>query len=645
MINFKIWFLNEVAQDLVDKVLKDVKEKDKPFPDIFKDKDRIVIPYSSNETIKVILSKLRAAGTINLDNGTIKFGNRDFRIGKFILQSQKEKSTGKVILKKPSEETEPYFSNDEVDWWNKAGEPLKKLKQTDQSDDDYVVVVSRNPIDILRMSDHDKWSSCHSPSGMYFHCAVSESKNAGGLAYVVKKDDLKKIDLNNIEIFKDKDRKIDGIEPIARLRLRLFKNKEDDHHIAIPEDRVYGLQLDGLQDTIRKWAYDQQKEKLAHRPKLKEYELMGGTYQDTNAAELFNKFFGDDVDKGGADYGGDEAESLEELYTREVEQIKQDYSDSTLFKFDASVENYDNEVYVNYRAYFSMIYPNAELYNNFSYKDRDEIERWGDHHELYGIRDVDMFDSEKGLVVKFELVDTGGRSDPDAFRDFCESLTQTEKNKEEIRNSLYHLLMKLGYVNKSLAYKTIQQEKHEVLNRFKNFELFSDFNKRGHLIEYSLKTKTPIQIYNINTAEDNRNYKVYELLNSNEMAQHKYNLMQAILHGKDSQKAFSPSLEHRLLDVIRSAIFNLNVFPKMDLQKLVYDTIQLTLPLSKNGNFEGINLDIYLNIKSYENDEHINQIIEFLKALDKNYDQLIFSVKKQAHTLLDPYLKTFFKIL
>ena len=83
----------------------------------------------------------------------------------------------------------------------------------------------------------------------------------------------------------------------------------------------------------------------------------------------------------------------------------------------------------------------------------------------------------------------------------------------------------------------------------------------------------------------------------------------------------------------------------MDLQKLVHDTIQLTLPLSKKGNFEGINLDIYLNIKSYENDEHINQIIEFLKALDKNYDQLILSVKKQAHTLLDSYLKTFFKIL
>ena len=40
----KIWFLNKVTQYLVNKVLQDTKRKDKTFPDIFGNKDRIVIP-------------------------------------------------------------------------------------------------------------------------------------------------------------------------------------------------------------------------------------------------------------------------------------------------------------------------------------------------------------------------------------------------------------------------------------------------------------------------------------------------------------------------------------------------------------------------------------------------------------------------
>ena len=115
-MNFKSWLITEVKKDIIDKALKDVENKEKPFQDIFGEKERIIIPYSPDQSIEQIvsiISKLRAVGELNLDTGLLKINNRDYRIGRFILQSQKDK-TGNIILRKPSEETKPYFTNEEM---------------------------------------------------------------------------------------------------------------------------------------------------------------------------------------------------------------------------------------------------------------------------------------------------------------------------------------------------------------------------------------------------------------------------------------------------------------------------------------------------------------------------------------------------
>lgn len=662
-MNFKQWFLNEVTQDLIDKVLKDVKNKDKPFADIFGEKDRIVIPYTPDESTSLenkILAKLRNVGEIDLDKGIIKIDKRDYKLGRFILQSQQDNKTKKVVLQKPSENTKPYFADEEIKWWNTYGDPIKVLKVYDEKEK-YAVIVSRNVVDVLRMSDHDNWTSCHAPTGNFFHCAIAEAKNAGGLAYVVKKEDLKNVDLNKHEIFKDKDRKIEGATPIARLRIRLFKNKEDGHDLAIPEDRVYGLKLDGLQDTIRKWAYESQEDKLSHRPRLKEYELMGGSYQDTKASELFNIFFDDDLDKGGADYGGEEQEDVADLYDREVSQILEEYNNNfKMFSVYASVEDGDGHPYVSYGGSLGITFPNVKLLKDFDgdyrNKHRDDIKDWAYHHDIYGINtyEIQLKQVENDVFFGVYIEDEDSRLDPDSFRDFCRHLSYIEtRHTKEIKNSLFFLLMKLGYIAENIAFSTIQDKDHKILNNLKNFKAEKFFSRDDKFFEeFSVTTKEPISLYNI----------YYNAMNKTNLTDlglqmSGYNFIHNIMDGKEAQKIFHPSLQHKLEDVIKAGMFNfidkiissqMLLFPpenKMDLEKLIYRFAEISFIPPQRDEYFNLGVKITFNIESHENDENTKQIIDFLATLDDNFNGLSIVIKREAHKLLDPYLKTIFKTL
>ena len=654
-MNFKIWFLNEVTQDLVNKVLQDTKEKDKPFPDIFGEKDRIVIPYTPDESTSLenkILAKLRNIGEIDLDKGIIKIDKRDYKLGRFILQSQQDNKTKKVVLQKPSENTKPYFADEEIKWWNTYGDPIKVLKVYDEKEK-YAVIVSRNVVDVLRMSDHDNWTSCHAPTGNFFHCAIAEAKNAGGLAYVVKKEDLKNVDLNKHEIFKDKDRKIEGATPIARLRLRLFKNKDDGHHLAMPEDRVYGLKLDGLQDTIRKWAYESQEDKLSHRPRLKEYELMGGSYQDTGASYLFNKFFGDDLDKGAAEYGGEEEDDLHELYEREVEEILDEFKDLNLFSFNASVEDSDGHPYVHYSAYFGITFPNVKLKKEFSNSDREKIKNWGYEYDIFVINEITLQQHQDGLFFGLDLYDEEGQANPDSFREFCTQLSNAEKDAEYIKNSLFHLLMQLGYAEENKAFQTlsqIQQEDQHILNNLSNFEIYKDITSKGSLKTFSVDTKKPINLYNINIEKNNLTEKGLEIFEKSLG----YSFISKFLNSEEVKKAFSPSFEHIVNDYTKNSLFNflLQIFKsqpiekqvsEQELQNIIYNFFEFNLVKNQLTKDIQIGVNIVVEIKSHLPDINVEHIIETLILMDRHYNEVTTAIQNQIHKIADTFFKTIFK--
>ncbi len=160
----------------------------------------------------------------------------------------------------------------------------------------YSIILSRAPVDVLRMSDHQGIDSCHSQpdhygTGGYFYCAIAEAQNEGGIAYVVNTEDLEGLDLNNPEIFEDDEREISGIEPISRVRIRSVKNKKENSIYAVPETRVYGEYLPDLPEVVRDFVIDKQEslyietdgegnKQFKFADSVNDLETLGGSYQD-----------------------------------------------------------------------------------------------------------------------------------------------------------------------------------------------------------------------------------------------------------------------------------------------------------------------------------------------------------------------------
>ena len=99
--------------------------------------------------------------------------------------------------------------------------------------DTYSIIITRDPIDVLRMADFKNIQSCHTPPSLggaseYYKCAVAEAHGHGAVAYVVDTEDLLlKTDTDNIEeaqnIIQDGEIFDDDMRPEVRvLVLRLF---------------------------------------------------------------------------------------------------------------------------------------------------------------------------------------------------------------------------------------------------------------------------------------------------------------------------------------------------------------------------------------------------------------------------------------
>jgi hypothetical protein len=193
----------------------------------------------------------------------------------------------------------------------------------------YSIIVTRNPIDILRMSDFEDITSCHSPpsrggAGEYYKCAVAEAHGHGAIAYVVETEDLllatntgniesAEQEIQDGEIFGDTTRMGGAgfdIEPVSRLRLRQVRyyrhqeqsalmkkygtigdlmdldiseeekdaliarirasgefNPYEGIELAVPESRVYGSLIPGFHKRVLQWAQENQSEQLKDAPR------------------------------------------------------------------------------------------------------------------------------------------------------------------------------------------------------------------------------------------------------------------------------------------------------------------------------------------------------------------------------------------
>jgi len=155
-------------------------------------------------------------------------------------------------------------------YWQENADYIKKNLDK-ASGNQYSIIITRNPIDILRMSDFEDITSCHSPPSRgggdsYYKCAVAEAHGHGAVAYVAKTENIlenygKDVTLDQIvdsrefqedEVFFDDTRShYDNgwINPVSRLRIRqvrYYSAEEQESLLA-----KYG-KLDDLPDHLSK---------------------------------------------------------------------------------------------------------------------------------------------------------------------------------------------------------------------------------------------------------------------------------------------------------------------------------------------------------------------------------------------------------
>lgn len=278
-------FLLEMRQDYVNAIgdfIENVEER--PFPDLFGDKDRFIVKTKLAEACEDL--GLNPAG-FDIENGF------------YVDENGKKNRYGAVFKQKLAEYTAEHGEENVREVVDKISTINKAL--TEKQFNPYLVY-SRHPLDVLRMSDINNISSCHSQGGGWFHCAQQEAQNLGGIVYLINPKDYEEVKdkLDEPEIFEDPERGIPGIKAQARVRLRKFVDSETGEDFAVPEKRYYTPEgkMEGYSGGISNDIVDYTKKhqsifqkQLSPEYIEKNISHVGGQYTDTDYDELLTNFF------------------------------------------------------------------------------------------------------------------------------------------------------------------------------------------------------------------------------------------------------------------------------------------------------------------------------------------------------------------
>jgi len=293
--------VNEVSQKFVDEVKDAVADRELPFQDIFGDAVRIVIPFDTVNSDTVIsdilseISKIKDYAGVDMKKGEV---TRKIKLDPKYGGGEKEQkiAIGRAVANlKIDEDKKKKF----LDFLATYRENLAEPKE-------YSIVISRNPIDVLRMGElgvRDNLESCHAQGGSYFKCAIQEAKSGGGIAYVVRTEDIEALseeELQYDEIFEDKKREVNGVHAISRLRIRRYDthNDEDDIEasLAVPTHRIYGKNIPGFFQAVANFLKMNSRilnntDYIVNKYKEGKIVRYGGTYTDVNNDTVFNDMF------------------------------------------------------------------------------------------------------------------------------------------------------------------------------------------------------------------------------------------------------------------------------------------------------------------------------------------------------------------
>jgi hypothetical protein len=284
----------------------------------------------------------------------------------------------------------------------------------------YSIILSRVPVDVLRMSDHDNIESCHSQpknygTGGYFYCAIAEAQNEGAIAYLVYTEDLENIDIRSPEIFKDRERGVKGIQPISRIRLRTLKDTEKDQTIAVPERRTYGPFINGFEEFVRTQMASQQKDLFVTQtedgkkgltlPQITKLTRIGGSYQDSQIGGNFKLLIDKIVEEEGI-------QPTEEL-TAVIKDIEMHYvryaGKDTQYQSVSGDDDDDDEDQQREAAeqeYYRQIRRGERNANYFSFNSSEFDWEWGDGPNMIFVANASI-PIATSLINKKYFTDSG----------------------------------------------------------------------------------------------------------------------------------------------------------------------------------------------------------------------------------------------
>ena len=518
-MSFKNW-LNQNINEINKRSLIGIDpERDLLFNNIFGDKLRLLAPLDTNKELEELTELLEDLGyTVNYEDLIDKK-----IIYKKIKTKEGEKSrpekVGKALQSAISFKT-PFSNKAEelLDWWQKNSSHLKNT-QTGAS-----IIISRSPIDLVRMSDHDNITSCHDPKKSHFKCAKQEARTGGAVAYVVKNSDLVGVDIQKPELFKDKDRKIDGIVPLERLRLRRFNKDEID--LLLPELRTYGTSHIGFYDAVKNWAKSVQSnnlEKMNPEEDYDKFDLKGGTYQDTDASEIWGEFFHKKF--GGKKYSKDEKEErkdsvsgddLDEDAGRQIGEHSANWKHFHVYH-DVT-DDYDGEggAYLSYSASVSFTIPYRETTEKFNqsvaavsgtlrdnWRDGRELEDViKDAIDMYTINDINWDYHQEGKkeyhVVNLSIDDEDRHQDQiTGLEHFLDYIDDLDSNYETHVQKVYVKLIEKGYMKSPKTDFEFKNFEVEVDDEEGDVTMRSNPEKVGYLKDYLVDNSITDRNYNI----------------------------------------------------------------------------------------------------------------------------------------------------
>jgi len=390
LYEFNEKILKEVTEDemrVLEDVLEDLDPANLPLNDLFSGKMRVVIPFPTTDPSTELGKFAKFFETqeyeVDWEKGMVSATREVTKVEDFVASltgsPQKKKikkfqmKIGKLFVKiadlarkkKEIAKNDPEFQKNEDykrinqqillyipapgvagpagydleeiatqngEYWKKnAGYIKKNINELDS--DKFSIIITRHPIDVLRMSDFDEITSCHSPPSRanayqsYYKCAVAEAQGHGAVAYVVETEELlyntntgnidsAEQEIQEGEIFADNARSGGAgfdISPISRARIRHVryydtdepKRYDEGQDVGMPEKKVYGADVPGLTNQVTDWARSNQEEVIQNMPKedgkinLNRFMIFGGSYEDTaNAsgrAELMRRLVGQRV--------------------------------------------------------------------------------------------------------------------------------------------------------------------------------------------------------------------------------------------------------------------------------------------------------------------------------------------------------------